>query len=490
MASEVINRFTPLFYPKSVAIIGASNDARKWGFGVLHNIIRAKFAGKIYPINRREKLVCGLQAYPSIKETPEAVDLAIITIPPEAVPETLSECVGKGVKAVVVITAGFGEVGVQEKKLQDKIARIAEEGNLLMIGPNCQGVMCSHSLLSPQIYGVFPLPGPFSMVSQSGNVGGSLLQWSKYQNTGFSKFVSSGNEATTSCEDLIEYFGEDTDTGVILCYLEGVGDGRRFLEVSQRATRRKPLILLKGGKTRAGARAVSSHTGKMSGSDEVFAAVCRQAGVIQVNDLQELFDLGMAFARQPLPRGNRVGIVTVGGGWGVLAADTCLEQGLEVVPLPAPTRAKLDEILPPRWSHNNPVDLAAAQGRDTLSKCLTILLSCPEIDGVIQIGVGMGTQFKEHMDDSPFFPVEIREKLCNRADENDRKTAESILNAMKEYRKPVTICSDNVGSYYEQSNMAIRALREQGIMVYSTPERAVRAMAALARYSDYRRKYS
>ncbi len=184
MASEVINRFTPLFYPKSVAIIGASNDARKWGFGVLHNIIRAKFAGKIYPINRREELVCGLQAYPSIKETPEAVDLAIITIPPEAVPEVLSECVGKGVKAVVVITAGFGEVGAEEKKLQDKIARIAEEGNLLMIGPNCQGVMCSHSLLSPQIYGVFPLPGPFSMVSQSGNVGGSLLQWSKYQNTG------------------------------------------------------------------------------------------------------------------------------------------------------------------------------------------------------------------------------------------------------------------------------------------------------------------
>lgn len=488
---SVQEKLQQLFHPEAVAVIGASATPSKWGFGILHNLIQGQFPGPIYPINLKEKEILGRKAYPSLAETPGPVDLAVIVVPPEKVIPAVLDCGRKGVAAAVIITAGFGEVGAEEMRRQEELSRVIRQTGMVAIGPNCQGVMSAQSRLFAQFLWIFPPAGKISIVSQSGNVGGSLMGRGMAFGIGFSKFVSSGNEAVTKCHELLEYFGEDPETEVVMAYLEGVPEGRAFFRALARVTPRKPVLILKGGVTEAGSRACASHTGILAGEANLFASACRQAGAVLVDTLDDLFYSAVTFASQPLPRTNRVGIVTWGGGWGVLAADACVREGLCLPALPAEVIAELNEFLPSRWSHNNPVDLAAGGGPGVLSRTLELMVKSPAFDGVVQLGIGISS-FLRFMTQSSFFfghadRAKVRETLLSMAAESDKKFSEKVMQLSRETGKPILSASDTASTPSED-NVVMQTFRQEGKIIYPTPFHAARCLGHLARYARFRQK--
>lgn len=483
---DIIEKFKPLFYPESVAMFGATSDVRKWGFALFHNLLKGGFPGPMYPVNPKKEEVFGIKAYKRLDDAPGPVDLAIVTIPPENVMDAISQCVRKGVRAAIVNTAGFGETGEKGKALEEEIAATARDAGIVMIGPNSQGVMSTGARLFPQMMGVQPVGGRISMASQSGNIGGTLMGWGRKWNAPMGKFISAGNEATTTCADLIEYFGHDPDTTVASAYIEGLRDGQAFLRAVRKTAREKPLLILKGGRTAAGRGAARSHTGAIAGQEELFDAACRQAGAIMACSLEELFDLSAAFASLPLPRGNRVAVLTQGGGWGVLAADAAQALGLEVVQLPDKAISELDKILPDRWSKRNPVDLAAGGGRGVVEKCLEILLECENVDAVAMLGMGPAAILKWNMRDSPVHAPERILELSARADSIEEKITGFTMDSMRKSGKPVVCSSDVVGSPFEGESPAARMMRDAGLVMYSSPERCIRVLAALVLYANKR----
>ncbi|UCD83928.1 MAG: CoA-binding protein [Deltaproteobacteria bacterium] len=485
--SKILKKFEPLFYPRSIALIGASQTPPKWGFGISFSIVTGGFRGNFYPINLREKEILGFKAYPSVTDVPDEIDLAIITLPPARVIDALRDCKKKRVKAAVVITAGYSEVGPEEKKLEEELIREIRKTNMVVIGPNCMGLMSLDINLNA-FFSPATLPaGPLSLVTQSGNVGGSLTFFPELYNIGFNKIVSSGNEAAVFCEDIIEYFGEDPGTKVILAYIEGVDNGRRFFEVAKKVTRSKPIVVLKGGKTEAGEKACSSHTGALAGSDAIFDAACRQTGVIRAGDLDEMFLIAATFIGQPLPAGNRVGIITRGGGWGVLAADACASQGLDVVTLPDEVIREINEFLPSRWSHGNPVDLAAGGGEEGMLKCMEILIKSPRIDSLLQLGVGYGVLRKRMAKSAQGFPQyrEMAKMVLKDAARKDRKHADTVLKLSSKYNKPIISYSPFSLSEKTSSTPVVRAFSKAGRIIYPTPLQAARALTFLVEYSRY-----
>lgn len=477
--SEVLHRFEPLFSPRSVTFIGASKDQMKWGFIVLNNLINGGFKGKIYPVNPRESEILNLKVYHSVDQVPEVTDLAVIVTPPSSVPQVIEDCSRKGIKAGVVITAGFAEVGDEGERLQREMADIARRGDMILVGPNCNGIVSPASSLYPWMppY-VFPKPGPLALVSQSGNVGISVISRGMNRGLGFSYFVATGNEAHLNVADFIEFFGEDPETKVILSYVEGIREGRRFLEVAKMVTRIKPIVMIRAGETTAGARAALSHTAALSGSESAVAAAMRQAGIIRARDIHELFDIGAAFIRQPLPKGRRVGIVTDGGGWGVLAADACAKAGLEVVQLPNETIRELDGFLPPWWSRGNPVDLVAGIREGDVKNSIEALLRCPQVDGVILLGL-RGSPAKRD-DGSPSFLSLITstpDDLVNNA-----------VQMMDEYGKPVILASDTSFGGVDMSKDLAAILGDKGLVCYALPDQAAVAFSSLAQYGEYLRE--
>lgn len=484
-------RFRPLFYPESVAVIGASMSPQKWGFGITHNIINGGYRGALYPINLKEKEIMGRKAYPSLLDVPGPVDLAMIVVPPPAVMGAIKDCQKKKVGAAVIITAGFGEVGPAEKEMELAIVeQIRKTPDFVVIGPNCQGIVSTPKRLFAQIISLQPDHGHMSIVSQSGNVGGSMLHWGTANNIGYSKFVSSGNEAVTTVEDLIEYYGEDPDTRVILAYIEGVKNGRRFIEVCKKVTPKKPIVVLKGGQTEAGGRAAASHTGSMAGSNEIFEALCRQVGITITHDVSELFYTGATFLNQPLPRGNKVAIVTIGGGWGVLTADAVVKMGLEVTKLRSKTIEKLNEFLAARWSHGNPVDLAASEGDEIVKRALEVVIADPNVDAVIQLGLGFGGRAHE-MKKRPSFLFAEKEKekildaIIARMLKNDMAIAQAALYLSEKYRKPVISSSDSVVGKAVPGNLTLEFLAENERVVQQTPLQAACVLAHLVRYAKF-----
>ncbi|MCX5858819.1 MAG: CoA-binding protein [Proteobacteria bacterium] len=484
----IIERFAPLFSPRTLAVVGASKDARKWGFTVLRNLISGGFTGKIYPVNPREPEIMGLKVFPSLAAIPGEIDLAIVIVPSPQVLSVLQDCRQRGVKAVFIITSGFGETGDEGKSIEKEIARIAEEGRILLAGPNGQGLVNTKVKMYALMGAITPEVGHISLVSQSGNVGGTLMSRGTQLQVGFQKFISSGNEAFLKTEDYLEYFGADPDTRVILAYVEGIKDGRRFVEVAGRVARKKPVLLLKGGRTRAGNRATASHTGSMSSEDALLTDALKQAGVIQVDGMEDLFDLGVAFIRQPLPRGKRAGILTIGGGWGVLAADAAEREGLDVVPLPPGVIAELDRFLPAWWSRVNPVDTVAGTAGGMLLKSLKVLLACPEIDGLILLGIGHNYPLAKKIKESPFYPDFGLDKIADQMMQDDLATAAEIVSLMDQYQKPVVTSSEAAAYSRVVGNQALQILEREGIITYTTPDKAARVLATLAKRSEFLRK--
>jgi acetyltransferase len=383
MASDL----DPLFNPRSVAVVGATNDWRKWGFSTFTSLLDG-FEGRVYPVNNREPTVFGYQAFPRVSDIPgpEPVDFVIVVVPAESVPGVMRDCAARGVKAGVIISAGFAETGTQGKRLQDEVLGIAREAGIRFIGPNCMGFWSASANLRAFMFPLSVKPGPFALVSQGGNVGGTLVSSAFVRGMGFRAYVSCGCTADVQIEDYIEYFGRDPEVKVIMAYIEGLNDGARFIEKAGRVSLEKPIIALKPGRTQAAARAITSHSGSLSGSSRLYDSAFRKAGVLRVDTPEDMLDVATGFVSQPCPRGRNVAIITPGGSYGVLSADACATRNLNVVPLSDETIAEFDRIFPPRWSRGNPVDPAGDRNFIAYMKAPELLLKLPEVHALIFMG--------------------------------------------------------------------------------------------------------
>jgi succinyl-CoA synthetase alpha subunit len=387
MERDITKELDPLFNPKSVAHIGATNNRNKWGFSTITSLINS-FKGPIYPVNIHEELIQGLKVYKRVTDIPGPVDLAVFTIPSERVAAAMEECVQKGVKSAVIISAGFAEIGPEGQKLQDEVYAIARRGNIRFIGPNCMGYWSASSSLAAFMMPLLVRDGPLALVSQGGNVGAAVVVAGYDRGVGFRHYVSCGCAADVQIEDYIEYFGEDPEVKVIMTYIEGLNNGARFTEVVSRVTQKKPVIVLKPGKTEAAAKAIRSHSGAMAGSDEIYSAAFKKMGATRVDGPEEMLDVAIGFLTQPLPKGRNVAIITPGGSYGVLCADACEEDGLKVVKLPDKTVQELDKIFPPRWSRGNPVDPAGDRNFIAYLIAPAWLLDIKSVDSLIFMGFG------------------------------------------------------------------------------------------------------
>jgi acyl-CoA synthetase (NDP forming) len=480
--SELIAKLKLIFEPSSIAFLGATNNPAKWGFRIFANIVSNGYQGRLYPINPTKDEILGKKVYRSVSEIPEVPDVAIIVIPPPGVPKVLEECADKGIKAAIVITAGFAEVNRAGENLQAEIAEIAHRAGLRFIGPNTDGIVNPHHKLYAEMPPIFPYAGPISIVSQSGNIVGTMMRMAIESGFGCAKCISSGNEADLHAEDYIRYLADDPQTRVILSYIEGFKDGSRFFETAQEVTKKKPIVMLKTGETPAGAIAAKSHTASLAGTNAVVDAMCQQSGIVRVRHLDELVVAGTAFLCHPLPRGRRVGIVTAGGGWGVLAADACAKEGLDVVQFPPETIDELNSFMPAWWSHGNPVDMVAGVFGDNVLKCVEVVLRSPAVDGVIFLGI------------MPALPMEHFRRATKTDDKDHMREAilSAIINIferLKEmsarYGKPVVVGSEPIAFGAQLSTKIIRSLADINSVCYDMPHKPAAAFASLAKYGEY-----
>ncbi|MEM0372545.1 MAG: CoA-binding protein [archaeon] len=448
------------FKPRSVAVIGASRERGKIGNAIFENFVSGKFRGKVYPVNPKAKQVLGVKCYKSVKDIPTGVDLAVIVVPSLVVKKVMQDCAEKRVKACVIITSGFSEVG--NKKLEDEIALIAKNAGMRVIGPNCLGVFDAFTNVDTLFLPVKklgrPKRGTISFISQSGAVGSIVLDWMASKGYGVSKFVSYGNAVDVNETKMIAYLAHDKTTRVICAYLEGVKDGRLFMRVAERAVKKKPIIVLKGGRTKAGSKAVSSHTGSLAGSDAVYDAAFRQCGVIRAKDLTEMFTFARVLSEQPLPKGNRIAVVTNGGGFGVLAADETIFKSLRLAELSERSRRVLSKVIPSYGGIHNPVDLVGDAGDDRYKRALDVLEKDDNVDAVLCILL--------------FQTATITPSVIDH-----------VVRFAKRRKKPIVVCS--AGGKYT-GEMA-RRLEEHGIPVFDTPSLGIDALDALVDYSNIKR---
>lgn len=374
-----------IFHPRSVALIGASDREGSVGRNVLWNLLSTPFGGTVYPVNPKRPSILGVKAYKDIASLPEVPDLVVITTPAPTAPGLIEECVAAGVPSSIIISAGFKEFGEEGKELERKIAKTIAGGKMRLIGPNCLGVMNPITGMNATFAHHAARPGNVAFISQSGALCTAILDWSLRENVGFSAFVSTGSMLDVGWGDLIDYFGDDPRTKSIIIYMESVGDARSFLSAAREISLNKPILVIKPGRTAAAAKAAASHTGSLTGSDEVLDAAFKRSGVLRVQNISDLFYMSEVLARQPLPQGPRLCMVTNAGGPGVLATDALVTGGGQVAELGAETMKSFDAFLPPQWSHNNPVDILGDAEPERYSKSLEVAAKDPAIDGMLVI---------------------------------------------------------------------------------------------------------
>ena len=451
-----------LFYPQSVAVIGASNKEGKIGNAIMKNLINFGFKGEIHPVNVKEEKILGIKAYKSVLEIPENVDVAVISIPGKFVPQILEECGQKGVKGVVVISAGFKEAGNVE--LEEKLLEVARKWNIRIVGPNCLGVTNIENgfdcTFNPPERQARPEFGGIAFMSQSGAFGAAILDWAARHEVGMSKFISLGNMADLDESDFMEYLKDDKATRVITAYLEGVKDGRKFLEVARNATKKKPVVILKSGRTEAGAKAAASHTGSLAGSYTIYQAAFEQTGVLEARSMRQLFNYAKALTMQKPAKGDRVAIVTNGGGAGVMMSDGLLEVGLKLAELTEETKEKFAKAivegkLPAHMSYKNPIDIIGDAPSRRYEVAMRYALEDENVDVLAVIALFQ----------SPALDDGIVE----------------AVGRMQEYGKPVVFIAPG-GAYPEK--MA-RRIEKTGVPVFETVEDGVDAVYALVRYGQY-----
>ncbi len=439
--------------PRSVAVIGASERAGSVGRSVLWNLLSSPFGGTVFPVNSKRSNVLGIKAYPSVRDLPEKVDLVVVTTPADTVPGIIQESVDAGVPAAIVISAGFKEFGEHGKELERQISEIIR-GKMRLIGPNCLGVMNPVRGLNATFAHTVARPGNVAFISQSGALCTAVLDWSLRENVGFSAFVSIGSMLDVNWGDLVDYFGNDPRTHSIVIYMESIGDARSFLSAAREVSLTKPVIVIKAGRTAAAAKAAASHTGALTGSDEVLDAAFRRTGVLRVNSIADIFFMSDVLAKQPRPRGNRLCILTNAGGPGVLATDALVAGGGELADLSAETMKAFDEILPAQWSHNNPVDILGDAEPERYAKSLEIAAKDASIDGMLVV----------------LTPQEMT---------NPTLIAEKLKPYAKGLGKPL------LASWMGGAEVAAgeQILNQAGIPTFQFPDSAVRAFNYMWRYS-------
>jgi acyl-CoA synthetase (NDP forming) len=474
MASSKYNHWKYLFAPDSVAVIGAVDIPGTWGFGIMRHLLESANRS-IYPVNPTVSEILGIATYDSVLDIPSPIDLAVIAVNASQVPDVLRECVHKGVRTAVIISAGFAETDEQGYHLQNELVEIARQGDLRFIGPNCMGHADTLSRLSTLAWSEEITAGSVGLISQSGNYAGLIIRTGMASGIGFSKFVSTGNEADLHMEDYLEYLAQDQDTKIITAYIEGLREGRRFFQLAKEATTRKPVIVIKVGGTKESARAVMSHTAALAGSDAVHDAAFRQAGVIRVHDSDEMCDVLAALLNQPLPRNNRIGILTIGGGPGVVAAEACEQEGLEVAPLSPSTMKKLNAYLPSRWSHGNPVDTVGivASQRQFLFSSLLALMEDENVDAILLLVPVVLSSERI----STFLGLSGQETKVFQ--EMQKENLSMVRERAKECGKPMFVVP--MSRDEEASSFLFRV----GIPAYHSPQRAARVLRHLAWYSHY-----
>jgi len=436
------------FEPSSVAVIGASREPGKLGHEILRNIIEAGFKGKLYPVNPKADEILGLKCYPSIKMVPTKVGLAVIIVPARFVPSVITDCGAKGIRAAIVISGGFRESGPAGEKLERQTLKAAKQAKIRIIGPNCQGVNNTAAGICAS-WPLVKVRGPISIISQSGTISAAIACWAADEGIGICKLVALGNKCDVDETELLDYLANDSETKVIALYIEGVSDGRKFMKVARAATDEKPVVVLKGGRTAKGAEAVLSHTRSLAGSDAIFDAVFKLVNIIRVNDVEGLYDICKGFVGLPLPKNKNVVIITSSGGSGILATDACEELNLNVMDLPAEVCDVLKDKLPPECILRNPLDLTGSATSQMYDEALEALAGISDVGSVI-IVVG-----------DPMLGI-----------------SEVIA---KHFARGKTLVPVMLGGGQVEAEERAK-LQGSGTPTYSSPVRAARTLAALARY--------
>ncbi len=467
-----------LFNPHSIAVIGASNTAGSWGY----NSVKGLFANKrrrVYPVNPNTAEILGVKAFHSVTDIPDPVDLAVIVVGERRVPAVLRQCVEKGIKGAVIITSGFGEMGKQGQKMESELSKIAREGGMHFIGPNSLGHANTKAQLSTfGLAGKLPI-GHVAVLSQSGSTCAKIVRNLEGSGIACSKYISTGNEADLRMEDYLEYLAGDDNTKVITAYIEGLRDGRRFMKLAREITPHKPIVVVKVGGTEVSARAVMSHTGALAGADAIYTAAFKQSGVIRVEDEDELCDMAYALLNCPLPRGNRVGILSLGGGPGALTAESCEKEDLAIGTLKPATVKKLDGLLSSRWPRRNPVDMA---GPSAAEFSLTAELLWPLMDDDNMDIIFLLSPIA--MDKSMLTTrMGVKAKEVATRVKRDEKNIKLVREKMEKYGKPVVLMWQWRGSSGDSELNSL--LHRERMMVYTNARQSARVMRHLVWYRRY-----
>ncbi len=449
-----IENLDKMFKPKSIAVIGATDKVGKTGYRIFRNLIGSGYDGVVYPVNPTKESVQGVAAYKSIDEVPKAVDLAIIVTPANVVCDVVEECGKKGTKGILIISAGFKEIGEEGKKLEQKLLELKEKYKLRIVGPNCVGYSLPYLNLNATFAGSMPDKGNIALLSQSGAICGAILDWAAAAKVGFSAFISVGSMLDVDFGDLIDYFGRDTYTKSIVLYSESITNARKFMSAARGFARIKPIIVIKSGRYAEGAKAASSHTGAMAGEDYIYDAAFKRAGIVRVKNIQDLFNVSSILAKQPRPSGPNIAIVTNAGGPGVLATDAIIEYGGKLAKLSDETMQKLNSFLPTHWSKANPIDIIGDSDENVYQKAIDACLDDPNIDSILVICV----------------PQVV-------ADPN--RLADIIIDLSKKATKPILTSFPGEASVQFTRDL----LNKNNVPTYDTPEQAVESYMYLYRYA-------
>jgi len=486
-------RLGTIFYPKSIAFVGASQRIGKWGHMLLTNARSGGYKGKIYLVNPKGGEISGLPAYQSVNDIPDTIDLAIITIPAQHIFDLIPQLQEKQVKGMLVITSGFREIGDDGLALERQLVDKAKQAGIIILGPNTMGICNPHFQFYCSGAHVHPKPGSTVLVAQSGNMGTQLLAFAEQQGIGIRAFSGSGNEAMTTIEDYMEAFEMDEKTQSVVLYIESVKNGRRFFESARRVSPKKPIVVLKGGRTIAGDKAAQSHTGAMASNARIFNAACHQAGIILVKKPMDLLDLSAVFSALPLPKGNRVAIMTLGGGWGVVTSDLCAEYGLQLPELSDHIINKFDTMLPPYWSRANPVDLVGEGQPELPFVGLETLLQWDGCDAVIHLGIHGRRLFMERMVQSvreadPSYSQDFLDDIEMRHKTYEKKYIAHIIKLIEKYQKPVL----GVSLLTDRDDYTLYPLPESHYkcVMFPSPERAVFALSRMCRYEKWCKRHA
>ena len=463
-AKEALDK---ILMPESVAVIGASTDPFKWGYMLLNAIKQSGFEGDIYPINPKAEEIQGLKCYASVRDVPGDVDMALVVVPARFVPGVFEDLKAKGTKGAVVITSGFSEAGEEGRQMIRQILETAD-GHTRFIGPNCMGVTSSAAKLSALMIPFLHESGDVAFVSQSGGYGLQLYLRASAMGVGVGTFVSSGNESDLKGWNYLEYFGQDDDTKIITMYIEGLKNGRKWYEAAKEVTKKKPIVAIKVGVTEAGSKAAASHTGSIAGSDKVYDAAFRQAGVIRAYDAAEMFDFVKGLLYCPLPQGPNVGIVSNSGGVAVETADRLIQNGLNVPTFSEEAQEEIKQLIPAFGNPKNPVDLTATLNMNSFLNVPDIVLKQPEIHGMITISLGTSI-IKTMFPDVPDEDLQGMYEWING----------TLLKTYKKYDKPVIV----IDPAADVAGASAKILEKEKVPVYTTPERAADVMGVL-----YKRK--